>query len=175
MMLPVLGAIGIVHSSFAVEPSFNAPTTVQTQGAAVLRRARHAVANLYAACGQHDWVRLEANLTSDGVVTYGLEAAGTYVAVDAGGLSALCADHTEGLDANANLTDFWVFPTADANTVFIQYRASQDAALHASFKSHLVVVEMRGDRISLLHDLTAMAPPGIALSALNRAVKASVR
>jgi len=163
-------------SSVAAELSFRAPTTVQArQGADLIQRAQRAVVNLYVACGRHDRAGVGAALASDGVVAYALEDSGAYLTVDAEALSVLCADHTEGLDSNENLTDFWIFPTADANTVFVQYRASGGAEFSNSARSHLVVIEMRGDRISKLRDLTAVAPAGVVLSALNRAGRALAR
>jgi hypothetical protein len=151
----------------AADLSFQEATSHTRQGAKRpnLQRAQHAVNSLYAACRQHDLRGVEAALTTDGVMAYALEEVGTYLAVDAEALSALCADHAEGLDSNANLTDFWIFPTAEANTVFIQYRASEGAESSNSTRDHLVVVEMRGDRISKLRDLTAVAPEGAVLSA----------
>ena len=51
-------------------------------------------------------------------------------------------------DSNARLSDFWVFPTADANTVFVRYTLGDSPA------EHLLVVEMDGTRIAQLRDLT---------------------
>jgi hypothetical protein len=48
-----------------------------------------------------------------------------------------------------HLADFWVFPTADANTVFVRYTASDSPA------EHLLVVEMSGNHIARLRDLTS--------------------
>jgi hypothetical protein len=176
MAFLVISTFAVTCFSIAAEPSFRTPATLHArQGADLLRRAQHAVTNLYAACGRHDRVGVEAALTSDGVVAYTLEDSGTYLAVDADALTALCANHTEGLDSNANLTDFWIFPTAQANTVFIQYRASQSAEPSSSVRGHLVVVEMRGDRISKLRDLTAVAPAGVVLSASHRPGQALAR
>ena len=48
-----------------------------------------------------------------------------------------------------HLANFWVFPTADANTVFVRYTVSDSSA------EHLLVVEMTGNRIAKLRDLTS--------------------
>jgi hypothetical protein len=163
----VMGASMVTSSSVAADLAFREPTVPARQGAyrESLQGARRAVNSLYAACRQHDPAGVEAALTSDGVVSYALEQAGTYLAVDGEALSALCADHAEGLDSNASLTDFWIFPTAEANTVFIQYRASHGSGFSSFAVDHLLVVEMRGERISKLRDLTAVAPDRVALSA----------
>ena len=44
------------------------------------------------------------------------------------------------------IADVWVFPTADANTVFVRY------TVNAS--EHLLLVEMKGDQIATLRDFT---------------------
>ncbi len=44
------------------------------------------------------------------------------------------------------IADVWVFPTAEANTVFVRY------TVNAS--EHLLLVEMKGDQIATLRDFT---------------------
>jgi hypothetical protein len=56
-------------------------------------------------------------------------------------------------DAGARLSNLWVFPTADANTVFVRYTLGDSSA------EHLLVVEMDGTRIAQLRDLTSEANP----------------
>jgi hypothetical protein len=51
-------------------------------------------------------------------------------------------------DSGARLSNLWVFPTADANTVFVRY------TLDGSPAEHLLVVEMDGPRIAQIRDLT---------------------
>jgi hypothetical protein len=46
----------------------------------------------------------------------------------------------------APISNVWVFPTAEANTVFIRY--TEETA------EHLLLVEMQGDQIATLRDLT---------------------
>jgi hypothetical protein len=51
-----------------------------------------------------------------------------------------------------NITDLWLFPTLDADTVFAEYRlrtSEQDAPTE-----HLVELTLQGDRILSLRDLT---------------------
>jgi hypothetical protein len=43
------------------------------------------------------------------------------------------------------ITKLWVFPTGQANTVFVHYRTTVE---------HLVMLELEGERIAKLHDLT---------------------
>jgi hypothetical protein len=56
-------------------------------------------------------------------------------------------------DAGARLSNLWVFPTADTNTVFVRY------SLDGSSAEHLLVVEMDGTRIAQLRDLTTGVNP----------------
>jgi hypothetical protein len=44
------------------------------------------------------------------------------------------------------VADVWVFPTADANTVFVRYTVDTS--------EHLLLVEMKGDQIATLRDFT---------------------
>lgn len=44
------------------------------------------------------------------------------------------------------IADVWVFPTADANTVFVRYTVNTS--------EHLLLVEMKGDQIATLRDFT---------------------
>jgi hypothetical protein len=45
------------------------------------------------------------------------------------------------------IADVWVFPTAEANTVFVRYTVNTS--------EHLLLVEMKGDQIATLRDFTA--------------------
>jgi hypothetical protein len=51
------------------------------------------------------------------------------------------------------ITDLWLFPTADAQTVFAHYRLSS-AESAASSTEHLVLVTVSGDRITARRELT---------------------
>jgi hypothetical protein len=55
--------------------------------------------------------------------------------------------------SGTRLANFWVFPTADANTVFVRYTVGDPTT------EHLVLVEMDGTRIASLRDLTLAATP----------------
>jgi hypothetical protein len=56
-------------------------------------------------------------------------------------------------NSGAHLSSLWVFPTADANTVFVRY------TLDGTSTEHLLVVEMDGTRIAQLRDLTTEVDP----------------
>lgn len=55
------------------------------------------------------------------------------------------------------IADVWVFPTADANTVFVRYTVNT--------AEHLLLVEMKGDQIATLRDFTTEATSPVALEA----------
>jgi hypothetical protein len=61
---------------------------------------------------------------------------------------------TSGLAArDGHISNLWIFPTADADTVFAQYELSSSEEGGASTK-HLAVLKVRGDRILEQKDLT---------------------
>jgi hypothetical protein len=51
------------------------------------------------------------------------------------------------------MSDLWLFPTADAHTVFAHYRLSSVEGA-ASSTEHLVLVTVSGDRITAFRELT---------------------
>ena len=56
------------------------------------------------------------------------------------------------------ISALWLFPTADADTVFAEYTLTGGRG--ASATDHLVVLTLRGDRIVAMRDLTeAVAEP----------------
>jgi hypothetical protein len=56
-------------------------------------------------------------------------------------------------EAGARLSNYWIFPTGDANTVFVRYTLGDSA------DEHLLVVEMAGTSIVRLRDLTSESNP----------------
>jgi hypothetical protein len=60
------------------------------------------------------------------------------------------------LEGESRITKLWVFPTGDANTVFVHYRTTSDADAHEPGPTieHLVMLELDGERIAKLQDLT---------------------
>jgi hypothetical protein len=55
------------------------------------------------------------------------------------------------------VADVWVFPTADANTVFVRYTVNTS--------EHLLLVEMKGDQIATLRDFTTEVTSPVTLEA----------
>jgi hypothetical protein len=69
------------------------------------------------------------------------------------------------MEGESRITRLWVFPTGDPNAVFVHYRTTRDADAHEPGPSteHLVLLEMNGERIANLHDLTR-APASVVAS-----------
>jgi hypothetical protein len=55
------------------------------------------------------------------------------------------------------IADVWVFPTAEANTVFVRYTVNTS--------EHLLLVEMKGDQIATLRDFTTEVTTPVTLEA----------
>ena len=55
------------------------------------------------------------------------------------------------------MADVWVFPTADANTVFVRYTVNTS--------EHLLLVEMKGEQIATLRDFTTEVTSPLTLEA----------
>ena len=73
------------------------------------------------------------------------------------------------LEGESHLTRVWVFPTGDINAVFVHYRTTSDVGAHEPGLTieHFVMLEMSGERIAKLHDLT-LAPVPVAAVVSNR-------
>jgi hypothetical protein len=71
-------------------------------------------------------------------------------------LRALCAGEESAAVSQVRISNVWVFPTGDANSVFVRYTISPAATLQSGTAEaeHLALVEMRGDRIAKLRDFT---------------------
>jgi hypothetical protein len=56
----------------------------------------------------------------------------------------------------SRISKLWVFPTGDDNAVFVHYRTTADVDAHepGPTTEHLVMLEMSGERIAKVHDLT---------------------
>jgi hypothetical protein len=69
------------------------------------------------------------------------------------------------MEGESRITRLWVFPTGDPNAVFVHYRTTADADAHepGPTTEHLVLLEMSGERIANLHDLTR-APASVVAS-----------
>lgn len=139
-----------------------APRTVAAQAAGdLISRAERAFIHLLAACVSHDAPGLNSVTTSDVRIEYTLADPGTYLGMDASSLIAECAANTLAGNSESYVSNLWIFPTDDTNSVFVQYDAPARSAETVSHRQ-LVLVEMRGDRISRLLNFAAVLPSIVA-------------
>jgi hypothetical protein len=92
---------------------------------------------------------LSRYLTEEAVIEYPTQEPGMLLAVDGGG-SCIESASREGKRFEISR----IFPTADAITVFVEYKVTRDTAANEPAAKHLAMVEMREDRIALVRYLT---------------------
>ena len=145
LLAPFLGVALTLAADIAMcaDDKLNVPHTAAAQTSAkLISRAERAINGFVAACAVRDARRLSDVTTSQVRVEYALDEPGTYLSMDASSLLAACAANNAG----SRVSNLWIFPTNDANTVFVQYDAqSTETGSHGQ----LALVELKkGDRIS---------------------------
>jgi hypothetical protein len=147
-----------VHTSFAEEP-VQVPATPQAAASAnLIVRADRALRDYVAARSTGDDAAISRILTSDAMVEYALEEPGTYLAVEVAALSANRSGNAKQTRSGAHISNLWIFPTPDSNTVFVHYTIGSDVRSSAEPDSeHLALLEMRGDRIVKIRNSSADA------------------
>jgi hypothetical protein len=167
-----LGSTGIALGStgaVAEEVQVNLPhTAAAAKYSELLGRGTRAVAAYVAACADQDWPGLTQTLTDDAVVEYPMAELGTYLTVDASAVAEYCSTN----EGRGHIASLWAFPTG-ADSILIKYSLKPDG-LSATGKAaeHLVQINMRGDQISRLRDLTSSAENIERLAATQRSVQA---
>ena len=134
----------------------NVPSTAAAQTSAkLISRAERAINGFVAACAVRDARGLSDVTTSQVRVEYALDEPGTYLSMDASSLLAACAANNAG----SRVSNLWIFPTNDANTVFVQYDAqSTETGSHGQ----LALVELKGDRIARMLNFAALPQSFVA-------------
>jgi hypothetical protein len=125
-------------------------------------RADHVLHDYVLACSVHDGQAIGRAVTSDAVFEYVLDEPGSYLTIDATSLLAHCAIEERIGKSPLRISNLLIFPTGDSNSVFVRYTTSasdsQPAVEHSEqptlTSEHLVLVELRGDRIAKLRDFT---------------------
>ena len=150
------------------------PVGANPQAAAsanLIERADHALRDYVAASSSGDDEAMARVVTSDAVVEYALDEPGTYLAVEAAALSANRSGSADRTRPGARISNLWIFPTPDPNTVFVHYTTGADGRSPAEFpdSEHLALLEMRGDRIAKIRNSSADAG---SLSSLEASVVA---
>jgi len=147
-----------VHTSFAEEP-VQVPATPQAAASAnLIVRADRALRDYVAARSTGDDAAISRILTSDAMVEYALEEPGTYLAVEVAALSANRSGNAKQTRSGAHISNLWIFPTPDSNTVCVHYTTGSDVRSSAEPDSEqLALLEMRGDRIVKIRNSSADA------------------
>jgi len=164
LFIPALGAVFALMTGAALSADVAAqsPRTAAAQAAGdLISRAERAVIDFLAACVSHDAQGLHNVTTSDVRIEYTLDDPGTYLGMDAGSLIAECAANTVAGNSGTHVANLWIFPTGDANAVFVQYDAPAGSVDTMSHRQ-LALVEMRGDRISRFLNFAAVPPSMVA-------------
>jgi len=161
------------YTGFAAEPVPVFETADAAASANLIARADRALREYVAACSTGDDVLFTRSVTSDAMVEYALAQPGTYLAVEA---AALCANRAEnaGLIRSAlHISNLWIYPTPDSNTVFVNYSIDSDVRSPSEIpdSEHLALLEMRGERILKLRHFGALST--IEASLLARAIASS--
>ena len=158
-----------VQTGFAAE-AVHVPATAHAAASAnLIARAEGALRDYVAACSVGDDEVIARTVTSDAVVEYVLEEPGTYLGVEAAALSANCSGNAKQAGAGASISNLWIFPTSDSNTVFVKYTTSRGDP------EHLALLEMRGDQVFKIRNfnLDARTLSTLEASAVARAAASS--
>ncbi len=159
---PLLASFLCVALTLAVEVALSSdqkalvPSTAAAQTSAkLISRAERAINGFVAACVARDARALGSVTTGQVRVEYALDEPGTYLSMDASSLLAACAANNTG----SRVSNLWIFPTNDANTVFVQYDAqSTESGSHGQ----LALVELKGDRIARMLNFAALPESFVA-------------
>jgi hypothetical protein len=152
------------QSASASDVQVKVPSTIEAVRAAdLIARAQRALIAYVASCSARDHAGVERNVTADAVFEYALNDAPGSIALQAAALIGDCWSAVPMLDTGERIQTLWIFPTGDANTVFVHYSTSVPGEKKDSAE-HLAFVEMRGTRIAKLHDFTS-APPAMVAGA----------
>lgn len=155
-------------TTVADEPTHTPTTSQAKQNAALIAKVDHALRDYLLGSAMHDAPAIGRSVTSDAVFEYVLEEPGSYVTVDATSLSTHWSNDANTQPSPTNVSNLWIFPTGDSNSVFVRYTTSTagESAMAEERSEHLALVEMRGDRIAKLRDFTSSA--NVILAAASR-------
>jgi hypothetical protein len=147
------------HAGFASEPAHVAATPQAAASADLIARADRALREYVTACSTSDEEAFVRIVTSDAMVEYALGEPGTYLAVEAAAPCISGSDNTGQAPSAAHISNMWIYPTPDSNTVFVKYTIDSDMQTPSEppDSAHLVLLEMRGDRILKLRHLGTLS------------------
>jgi cytochrome c len=140
--------------ALSADAQARAPSTPAAQTSAkLISRAERAINGFVAACTARDVRALSGVTTTQVRVEYALDEPGTYLSMDGNSLLAACAANS----SDAHVSNLWIFPTNDANTVFVQYDSGTTAS-----HGQLALIELSGDRISRMVNFAAVPESVVA-------------
>jgi len=140
-----------VEAGSAPAPANVPQTAAASHEAGSMARAERAFTTYMAALASQEPHALSRAMTDDATVEYAASVPGTYRTV--AGYALFPASGCMAAHAQAQrISNVWIFPTADSNTVFVQYEANAapTSRCETSKRSNLLMLELRGDRISRL-------------------------
>lgn len=150
------------------ESGARVPDTAASRAAAgVIARAERAVAGYVGACAARDAEKLNRLMTRDARIEYTLDDPGAFLSMDSNSLIAACAASPRVSPAGSTVANFWIFPTNDPRTVFVQYDWLRREA-ETGLQRQLALVEMRGDQIYRMLNFAAI-PRSLVASTLRTA------
>lgn len=154
------------QSAVAADVQVKVPSTPEAARAAdLISRAERALIAYVSSCSTRDHIGVERTVTSDAVFEYALDDSPNSLTLTADSLIGDCWSAVPQLGTGERIQTLWIFPTGEANTVFVHYSTSAVGEKETS--EHLAFVEMRGARIAKLHDFTS-APPAMLAGAKAR-------
>jgi len=155
-----------LFTTFALASAAQAGDTVQTPRTAAARaagdliaRVERAITGYVAACGSRDEKRLSDLTTDDVRVEFTLDQPGAYLTLSSEALMASCVP---GVTPPAK-QQMWVFPTNDADAVFVQYEVS---GISEATTRQLALVEMRGEQIARMRNFAPISSTTVASATL---------
>jgi hypothetical protein len=161
LSLAVAVLLATIACTSVAEEVLHVPATPQAVASTkLIARAARALRDFVVACSTGDDETIARIVTSDAVVEYMLEEPGTYLRVEATALKGNCSSNGEQGE-EVGVSNLWIFPTNDSNTVFVQYTTSSNvlSPSHSPDAKHLALLEMRRDRIFKMHNFSpALAP-----------------
>ncbi len=129
----------------------------------LISRTERALGGYVAACASGEGQALSRVTTDDLHIEYTLGEPGTYLVMDGGASSPVGCAAMAGLSSRTS--NVWIFPT-NASVVFVQFDTPT--------QRQLALVEMRGDRIARIVNLSA-PPPALATDVLSASESTPVR
>jgi len=139
------------------------PQTAAAKAAAgVILKAERAIIGYVSACASNDAHDLKGVLTEDARIEFATDEPGTYLSIDASSWAAGCAANVRSGDS-PRMSNLWIFPTLDADVVFVQYDVPAPAG--AVLERQLVLLEMRGERIARMVNFTSASTASVTRAA----------